>query len=234
MHAKEIIQLMQQNRQPTIDLLPELELLTAEYPWFSIAYQLRLKVLKAFDEELFSNQLPLTAAHTINRGQLYSYLFIDKPLAISEEDVDPIFYYQPDEVDIPTHNGNENLPSNDNDAVSNTTNLETTPIDYFALEEEKEEEASTKDLVSKNDALLEKFISANPKIVPRQQEEQGTEGIKLADSTEGIASESLALIYIQQKFYDKALAVYKELSLQNPEKRAYFAALIKKVKEEIK
>ena len=231
MQPNEFIQLMQQNRQPTIDLLPELEVLTTEYPWFSIAYQLRLKVLKAFDQELFTNQLPLTAAHTVNRGQLYSYLFIEKPLAANEESIDPIFYYQPDEVDIPT---SEEKPKEENAAVE-AKSVETSvipieiSIDYFALDEE-----NTINTEDKNKELLAKFISANPKIIPRQHEEEGSEEIKLANSTDGIASESLAQIYIEQKFYDKALAVYKELSLQNPKKRAYFAALIKKVKEEIK
>ncbi len=228
MQLNEFIQLMQQNRQPTIDLLPELELLTTEYPWFSIAYQLRLKVLKAFDEELFANQLPLTAVHTVNRGQLHRYLFVDKPLVVNEESVDPIFYYQPDEVDIP-------VPEEENISVEAKNNEEPTipieiTIDYFALDEE----ATAKDVADKNEELLAKFISANPKIIPRQQDEESNEEIKLANSTEGIASESLAQIYIEQKLYGKALAVYKELSLQNPKKRAYFAALIKKVKEEIK
>ncbi len=224
MQLNDFIQLMQQNRQPTIDLLPQLELLTTEYPWFSIAYQLRLKVLKAFDEELFKNQLPLTAAHTINREQLHSYLFTDKPLATNDESIDPIFYYQPNEVDIPVLD-EENMTDDSSPVIP----IETT-TDYFALDEE----ATQKEAAEKNEELLAKFISANPKIIPRQNEEDNSEKIKLADSTEGIASESLAQIYIQQKLYGKALAVYKELSLQNPKKRAYFAALIKKVKEEIK
>ena len=218
---------MQQNRQPTIDLLPELEVLTSEYPWFSIAYQLRLKILKVFDEELFTNQLPLTAAHTVNRGQLYTYLFIDKPLAFNEGEVDTIFYYQPDEVEIPTLG--TVLEENEVDTAPSA------PTNYFVLDEEEEDESDIPIDYSiiKNEELLAKFISANPKITPRQQEVINEE-IKLADTTEGIASESLAQIYIEQKFYDKALVVYKELSLQNPKKRAYFAALIKRVKEEIK
>lgn len=227
MQPNEFIQLMQQNRQATIDLLPELELLTAEYPWFSIAYQLRLKVLKAFDEELFANQLPLTAAHTVNRGQLYSYLFTDKPLVANEESIDPIFYYQPDEVDIPIIEEDTAVEAKSDEAPAIPIEA---PSDYFALEED----ATAKNTVDKNEELLAKFISENPKIIPRQQEEESSDEIKLANSTEGIASESLAKIYIEQKFYDKALTVYKELSLQNPKKRAYFAALIKKVKEEIK
>lgn len=226
---------MQQNRQPAIDLLPELELLTAEYPWFSIAYQLRLKVLKAFDEELFADQLPQAAARTVNREQLYTYLFTDKPQVAAEEDIHPIFYYQPDEVSIPTAEENEEITVEGKGINTSTLFTETTPTDYFALDDEEEEaEVAIADTAKKNEELLAKFIAENPKIIPRQQEENSDAGIKLADSTGGIASELLAQIYIDQKLYDKALVVYKELSLQNPKKRAYFAALIKKVKEEIK
>lgn len=227
MQLNEFIQLMQQNRQPTIDLLPKLEQLTTEYPWFSIAYQLRLKVLKAFDDELFASQLPLTAAHTVNRGQLYSYLFVEKPLATGEENTDPIFYYQPDEVDFPVLEREIMVKVKNNEPLTILTEAAT---DYFVLDED----ATTKDTASKNEELLAKFIAANPKIIPRQQEEESSEEIKLACSTKGIASELLAQIYIEQKLYNKALAVYMELSLQNPKKRAYFAALIKKVKDEIK
>ncbi len=46
---------------------------------------------------------------------------------------------------------------------------------------------------------------------------------------EGLASESLADIYIKQKKYDKAIEMYKKLSLQNPQKNAYFARKIEEV-----
>ena len=225
MQHNDFVQLMQQNRQPSIDLLPELEQLTTDHPWFSIAYQLRLKVLKSFDEELFANQLPLTAAHTINREQLHRYLHTDKPATINEDSSTSVFYYQPDEVDIPV----PEVEPVTTVAKDDETPIEAT-VDYFALDEE----AVAKNAAARNEELLAKFIAESPKITPRQQEEENGKEIKLAESTNGIASESLAQIYTQQRLYGKALAVYKELSLQNPEKRAYFAALIKKVKEEIK
>lgn len=45
-------------------------------------------------------------------------------------------------------------------------------------------------------------------------------------------SETLANIYIQQKKLQLAQAVYAQLSLENPEKKAYFADLIAKLKQE--
>jgi tetratricopeptide (TPR) repeat protein len=43
---------------------------------------------------------------------------------------------------------------------------------------------------------------------------------------EDLASESLAEIYVKQGKYDKAIEMYKKLSLGNPQKSAYFARKI--------
>lgn len=44
-----------------------------------------------------------------------------------------------------------------------------------------------------------------------------------------VPSESLAEIYFNQQKYDKAIEMYRKLSLLNPEKSAYFAAKIKNI-----
>ena len=46
---------------------------------------------------------------------------------------------------------------------------------------------------------------------------------------EGLASESLADIYIKQGKYEKAIEMYRKLSLRNPQKNAYFARKIEEV-----
>ena len=48
---------------------------------------------------------------------------------------------------------------------------------------------------------------------------------------EGMASETLADIYIKQGKYDHAIEMYRKLSLQNPQKNAYFA---RKIEEALK
>lgn len=45
-------------------------------------------------------------------------------------------------------------------------------------------------------------------------------------------SEALAGLYLKQELPQKAIEVYKKLQLQMPQKFSYFAALIRKVRQE--
>lgn len=51
------------------------------------------------------------------------------------------------------------------------------------------------------------------------------------DSDRTMVSETLAQIYAQQELYQRSIDIYKKLILLFPEKSAYFASLIEKVKE---
>lgn len=90
-------------------------------------------------------------------------------------------------------------------------------------EEEKKEEQ-----VSKND-LIDKFLKESPHIDRNKEVPTADLGQESNTPPEGIYSEKLATLYTEQKLYDKAIAIYNELILKNPEKSDIFAARITEI-----
>jgi hypothetical protein len=99
-----------------------------------------------------------------------------------------------------------------------------------SIEEESSEGFSQTD-------LIDRFIRTSPTI--ERMVPGGTQPVKdLSEaSTEEhgkFITETLAKIYVNQGYYSKAINIYEKLSLQYPEKSAYFASRIEKINELIK
>ena len=81
--------------------------------------------------------------------------------------------------------------------------------------------------------MIDKFIAENPSISRPKAEFYNPIAMaqnSIVDNSE-IVSETLAKIYRQQGYLDKALEIYEKLSLLFPEKSSYFAAQIEEIKE---
>ena len=102
------------------------------------------------------------------------------------------------------------------------------------IEEEKKKETveQPKRKLTKAE-LIDKFIAENPSISRHKAEFFNP--ISVAQSSnrdeENIISETLAKIYANQGFFDKAISTYQNLMLKYPEKSVYFAARIEDIKE---
>jgi hypothetical protein len=98
------------------------------------------------------------------------------------------------------------------------------------VEVEPENEPSTP--LEQKLAIIDKFLSDNPKIKPVSGNAPKP---KLVNNDEAVSdslmTETLARIYLEQKNYKKAIQSYKILSLKYPEKSSFFASQIKLVQE---
>ena len=90
-----------------------------------------------------------------------------------------------------------------------------------------------------SNSLIDKFLSSNPGIRARKSSEeidalrnQQDEVLEKSISEDNeMVTETLAMIYFQQKNYDKALDAFRKLSLKYPEKSTYFASRIEEIEK---
>ncbi len=103
----------------------------------------------------------------------------------------------------------------------NESSLCAEPLDFTALPQ----------VEVSSDVLIDRFLGEKDlRIVAEEGEPEEEVRIEpqLSDD-DALVSEELAEIYLAQGFCDQAIAIYRKLSLLNPEKSVYFAELIGKI-----
>lgn len=240
MRAADIYQFMDNPSLLTEDTLPQLKQIVDEFPCFPVARMLYLKNLAVLNDIRFGAELKKMALYIPDRKKLFSLI----------EGERYGLQLPPPEDETSGHDDTFSLIdaflSGQTAEKETGTSLLFQPSvssDYmfWSLTEEKEPEEEKDTVRLQHHDLIDSFIKS---------EEQRAPGVGLAlpqDAAEtapppsvtaldesaskslgdSYFTETLAHIYIKQKRYDKALQIIKNLSLNYPEKNAYFADQIR-------
>ena len=120
------------------------------------------------------------------------------------------------------------------------TSIEIVPVDKKNIKETpkvelipvEEKSKSISDPKKKKLELIDRFIEANPKIVPSKTAPAPVINLEPTDENQPyFMTETLAKIYLEQKKYQKAIQAYEILILKYPEKSSLFADRISYIKE---
>jgi hypothetical protein len=112
-------------------------------------------------------------------------------------------------------------------------------IDYFASQGIKLRDEDGKDKLSQKPRSFTEWLKTMKRIHPEKLEQEmdpqtSTVIQHIAEHSnelDDVVTEAMAEVYARQGLRSKAAEVYQKLSLLNPNKRAYFAARISKLKE---
>lgn len=96
--------------------------------------------------------------------------------------------------------------------------------------EEQQETPIEDESKSKKLELIDKFIEANPKIIPVKNAPAPPAAPEKPQDTSSLMTETLAKVYLEQKKYNKAIQAYEILILKYPEKSVFFADRISDIK----
>lgn len=195
----------------------KLEALVNEYPYFTVGQVLLAVGMKRCGHERTTQQVRTAAAMTPDRNVLRKLCTqlpdeyvatiedLNKEMALLEEKKKTL-----DELK----------------AIIENKILE--------LEKAKKSQKREEKKLSKAE-IIDKFIAENPSISRPKQEffNPMTAAQESVIDQENIVSETLAMIYEKQGYFEKAISIYEKLKLKYPEKSIIFAAQINVLKNKL-
>jgi hypothetical protein len=150
---------------------------------------------------------------------------------VSVLELDPTVEYSSDSV----HDSSEKIDAASGELLELDGEDGMVSLNEYVIEEnviQKEDQ----DALSQAD-LIDRFIKSNPRLdrmTPGKEEPVTDLSVDSTEVKATFITETLAKIYISQGYYSKAINIYEKLALQYPEKSAYFASRIEKIKDLIK
>jgi len=160
----------------------------------------------------------------------------DEPFSLEAEGSTPATPESAEEV--PEEEQQEEEESQEEEELTSETLIKAVMKDEKDMEEPEVPEIPQVDVVererreSKNQKLIERFIhgDAGPIRANAETNLKGDVSVASIREHDGFITDTLAKIYVKQGLFAKAIYAYEKLSLKYPEKSAYFAAQIEKIK----
>lgn len=187
----------------SIENIEKLESLIKNYPYFMEPKLYYLKILKDKKSKKYNSELRKTAISIYDRSWLFDWI---------------------------------NLPwkskENKDKSIQKDISIKMNFIDWVNYIESKKIDNNKLESVDKKFNLIETFLN-NPLKAEKEDLDKDQEdiSIKTLTSENELMTETLAKIYLKQKKYKKAIDAFRVLSLKYPEKNAFFADQIKKIKK---
>jgi len=281
MNASDIIRLLDSKHYAPADL-EEVNLLCRNFPEFSVAHILKVRIMEALGHEK-QQQLKVAAVYSTDRKKLFQLVkevlepvepepepvdeslemmqFSDEGnveaeviieqhapylgrkakgdlLELDEDAGEELLELLEEEPDVdPAEASPEDTEEEEMDSDMLFASLEKDETGMEEPEEQAGEELPSIDQVEQirensNHHLISSFIKGEPGPIRADQETRLKGDVSLDSIREhdGFITDTLAQIYVKQGLYAKAIYAYEKLSLKYPEKSAYFAAQIEKIR----
>jgi len=247
MNRQQFYQWMNDPASLNSDSLPDLQQLALDYPYFQTARLLHLLNLRRLQDYRFEVELRRVAAFAADRQRLREWLGIleepeNLPGLASEKQESLPPSSEKVQVDAHLRILEEQIKTSLNEIELNKSRLRE------LIEEKKaivgETDLQTEDFPDQDkkfslrplpkDELLEEFLlqkqsQSDGRVTFYSPEESARRSI---EENDGVLSETLARLIAAQGKKEKAIKIYQQLMLKNPQKSSYFATQIEKLRKE--
>ena len=233
MTVNDIFKLMKSPELLNGDTLLQLKSLVEEYPYFQTVRMLYLKNLQVEKDLSFPIELRKMAFYAPDRKKLYFWIEKDKFASFSFDHLEKKEPANQSDTfaSIDSFLTSENVIKKGLPFGENAESLVST--DYLSLLSEEDKNNLTPAQPLKHQKTIDDFIEKDKQsLIKIKLNEEDNRASELPQSKEktDFLGETLAKIYVKQKKYEKALQIIQNLSLQYPEKSAYFALQIEELK----